>query len=142
MTVLVTATGFTEDSAYETALTGSNITVVIATSSDPSSWNTNPPGTPPGYQGFLKAYHQLELPNDDLLDGYAIMHHDALAATAQAIRLAAQSTSTPAPTPKDIANQFGLLNLAYPVQGASGTLSFPSEQGRATGQPILIQQIK
>jgi len=144
LTVLVGATGFAEASAYAETLASSNVKVVVATSSDSTSWATNQPGTdtPPGYSAFLKAYHERGFPNDDLLDGYAIVHHDALATAAQAIRLAAQGTPTHPPTPEDVAGQFGRLNLAYAVQGASGTLSFPSEDGRATGQPIPLEQIK
>jgi hypothetical protein len=142
LTVLVGATGFAEADAYAGTLAMSNIKVVVATSSDSASWGRNQPGTPPGYPAFLAAYHNRGFPDDDLLDGYAIVHHDALATAAQAIRLAAQGTPTHAPTPEDVDGQFGRLNLAYVVQGASGTLSFPPEGGRATGQPIPIEQIK
>jgi len=142
LTVLTGATGYAEADAYANTLASSNVKVVVATSSDSASWGTNEPGTPPGYAAFLTAYHDRGFTDDDLLDGYAIVHHDALATAAQAIRLAALGTPTHAPTPEDVAGQFGRLNLAYTVQAASGTLSFPPEGGRVTGQPLPLEQIK
>jgi hypothetical protein len=88
LTVLVGATGFAEANAYADTLASSNVKVLVATSADSASWGRNQPGTPPGYPAFLTAYHDRGFLDDDLLDGYAIVHHDALATAAQAIRLA------------------------------------------------------
>jgi ABC-type branched-subunit amino acid transport system substrate-binding protein len=133
LTILTVTSGFPSvlDSVRGT-LQDSNVKVVVATSSDSSS---------PGYPDFLHAYQNSGFHEEDL-DGYAIEHHDALATTAQAIRLATQPTQLP--TPEDVAVQLGNLNLSYAVRGASGTLSFQPQGGRATrapGQPIPIKQI-
>jgi hypothetical protein len=143
LTVLVGATGFATAQDYEETLSSNNVKVIYATSSDSLSWGKNEPGTPAGYPAFLEAYHGRGFVDDaDLLDGYAIAHHDALATAAQAIRLAALGRQTQAPNPADVTGQFGHLNLAYAVSAASGTLSFPSEGGRATGRPIPIKQFR
>ncbi len=139
LTVLVGATGFAAAADYQTTLEKGNVTVVYATSSDSASWNHPGPGAPPGYAAFLSAYRQLGFPDADLTDGYAICHHDALVTAAQAVRLAAQGR--PTPTPQDVATQLGNLNLANAVPAASGTLSFSSSGGRASGQPIPIKRI-
>jgi hypothetical protein len=142
LTVVIVAIAAADAQAYANTLTSSNVKVVAATSADSASWGRNEPGTPEGYPAFLAAYHDRGFVDDaDLIDSYAIAHHDALATVAQAIRLASLGTQTHAPNPEDVAGQFGRLNLAYVVRAASGTLSFPSEGGRATGRPILIKQI-
>jgi hypothetical protein len=140
------ATGFIGlRNAVQGILPGSNIMVVVATSSDSSSWSQNEPGTPPGYAAFLAAYRATKFGDDpDSLDGYNIAHHDALATAAKAINLAAEARPTQAPTPEDVAVQLGNLNLSNAVYAASGTLSFRPEGGRASralGQSILIRQI-
>lgn len=142
LTVVIVATAAAEAQAYANTLTSSNVKVIAATSADSTSWGRNEPGTPPGYPAFLAAYHDRGFVDDaDMMDNYAIAYHDALVTAAQAIRLASLGTQTRAPNSEDVAGQFGRLNLAYVVRAASGTLSFPSEGGRATGQPIPIKQI-
>jgi ABC-type branched-subunit amino acid transport system substrate-binding protein len=137
LTVLTASTGFPALRDYEKTVAGSNIRVVVAT------WPE--PGTSPGYAAFLAASHDRGFVGDtDLVDGYAIAHHDALATATQAIRLASLGTQTHTPNPEDVAGQFGHLNLAYVVRAASGTLSFPPEGGRASRVPdqsISITQI-
>jgi ABC-type branched-subunit amino acid transport system substrate-binding protein len=146
LTIVTAATGFIGlRNAVQGILPGSNIMVVVATSSDSSSWSQNEPGTPPGYAAFLAAYRATKFGDDpDSLDGYNIAHHDALATAAKAINLAAEARPTQAPTPEDVAVQLGNLNLSNAVYAASGTLSFRPEGGRASralGQSILIRQI-
>jgi hypothetical protein len=95
-----------------------------------------------GYPAFLAAYHDNGFINDDdLLDNYAIAHHDALVTAAQAIRIACNGTQPRAPSPEDMAGQFGCLNLAYVVHAAGGTLSFQPEGGRAIGRSVPIRLI-
>jgi hypothetical protein len=143
LTVLTAATGgFTTTQEYDNTLASNNIKFVVATASDSSSWGKNEPGTPPGYPAFLTAYRDRGFVNDaDLLDGYAIAHHDALATAVKAIRLAAMDRQTQAPNSEDVASRFGQLNLAHAVPAASGTLSFTPEGGRAADQAIPIKQI-
>jgi ABC-type branched-subunit amino acid transport system substrate-binding protein len=136
LTILTATSGFPSvlDSVQQ-VLQGSNVRVVVATSADTSS---------PGYPDFLKAYQASGFKEEDL-DGYTIEHHDALATAAQAIRLAAQGKPTQPPTPEDVAVQLGNLNLSYAVRGASGTLSFQPQGGRAHRPPdqslLPIKQI-
>ncbi|MGH3856751.1 MAG: hypothetical protein ACRDR6_25355 [Pseudonocardiaceae bacterium] len=148
LTVLTVTTGFDglRDSIQGT-LPGSNVTVVVATTSDPESWRKNEPSAPPGYATFLTAYQARGFSGDpDSLDGYAIGYHDALATAAQATRLAAQGRPTQVPTPQDVAIQLGNLNLSSAVPAASGTLSFGLQNGgrasRPPNQPIPIRQIQ
>jgi hypothetical protein len=142
LTVFVVATAAADARAFARTFASANIRIIAATSSDSLSWGRNEPGTPPGYPAFLAAYHDRGFVDDDgLLDNYAIGHHDALVIAAQAIRLASLGTQTRAPSPEDVAGQFGHLNRAYTVLAAGGTLSFQPEGGRATGRSILIQQI-
>jgi ABC-type branched-subunit amino acid transport system substrate-binding protein len=146
LTVVAATTGFAglRDSV-QGILPGSNVMVVVASSSDSSSWGKNEPGTPPGYAAFLAAYQATRFGDDpDSLDGYNIAHHDALATAAKAINLAAVARPTQAPNPEDVAVQLGNLNLSHAVPAASGTLNFRPEGGRASRAPdqsIPIKQI-
>jgi hypothetical protein len=143
LTVVVVSTAAADARVYANALTSSNINIIAATPSDSADWVKSEPRTPPGFPAFLASYHERGFVDDaELLDDYAIAHHDALATAAQAIRLASLGTQTRAPTPEDVAGQFGRINLAYAVVAASRTLSFPPEGGRATGDAITILQIK
>jgi hypothetical protein len=145
LAVLLASTGLfnaTED--YTNDLKNSNITIIHASASDSAGWGMNVDGTPTGYPPFLDAYHMYVSGDDnDLADGYAIAHHDAVVTTAQAIRLTASSIPTKIPDAPNVAsNGLALLNLEYQVLAASGTLSFSSEGGRADGRDIPIRQIK
>ena len=142
LAVLTTSAGFNISPDQVRLLRSANVTIVGAASLDPTGWGKNEAGTPPGYGKFLTTYHSNGFLDDaDLADGYAIAHHDALVTAAQAIRLAAQERPAHLPNPQDVISGFGLLSLAYAVPAASGTLTFPPEGGRATGQTISIQQI-
>ena len=143
LTVLTASTGFTISPDHTRLLKSANVTVIYATSSDPAGWGKNVAGTPPGYAAFLAAYHASGFLDDaDLIDGYAIAHHDALATAARAIRLAVQARPAAPPNPEDVSSSgFGHLSLAYAVPAATGVLIFPPEGGRATGRSIPIEQI-
>ncbi len=135
LTILAATTAFPYTfKSVQQIIHGSNVKVIVATSADPIA---------PGYPDFLKAYQTLRLKEEDI-DGYTIEHHDALATAAKAVRLAAQGRPTQLPTAQDVTVQLGNLNLSYAVPGASGTLSFQPQGGRATrppGQSIPIKQI-
>lgn len=135
LTVLVATSAFPSVlESVQQVIRGIDVKVVVATSADPAA---------PGYPDFLKAYQTLGFKEEDI-DGYTIEHHDALATAAKAIRLAAQGRPTQLPTAQDVTVQLGNLNLSYAVPGASGTLSFQPQGGRATrppGQSIPIKQI-
>jgi ABC-type branched-subunit amino acid transport system substrate-binding protein len=136
LTVLTATSAFPSVlESVQQVIQGSNVKVVVATSADPAA---------SGYPDFLKAYQTLGFKEEDI-DGYTIEHHDALATAAKAIRLAAQGRPTQLPTAQDVTVQLGNLNLSYAVPGASGTLSFQPQGGRATrppGQSIPIKQIR
>ncbi len=135
LTVLVATSAFHSVlESVQQVIQGINVKVVVATSADPAA---------SGYPDFLKAYQTLGFKEEDI-DGYTIEHHDALATAAKAIRVAAQGRPTQLPTAQDVTVQLGNLNLSYAVPGASGTLSFQPQGGRATrppGQSIPIKQV-
>jgi hypothetical protein len=141
LTVLTASVGsFASPQSYSSILESGDITLVYAS----SSGFLDEVDAPPGYARFVAAYHEYASGDDaDLTDGYAIAHHDALVTAAQAIRLATSSPPTRIPGPAQVASDgFGRLDLAYEVPAASGTLRFPPEGGRATGQVITINTIE
>lgn len=139
LTVVIADTGFAPTPDLRNTLKVGKIAVLVAAASDSVGWAKAEPGTPPGYANFLAAYRDHGFADEDLVDGYAIANHDALAAAVSAIRLAAEGKPTQSLTPEDIATQFGQLSLANKVAAASGTLSFPAEGGRATGGAIPVE---
>jgi len=140
ITVLVGATGFNAAQQYAEVLNKGNVTVLYATSADAPAWIGGEPGTPEGFEDFAESFRSKGFAESSLADGYAIMHHDALASAASAIGLAAQGR--PVPTAQDVDTQFSNLSLASTVRAASGTLSFPDAAiGRAVGKVIPIRQI-
>ena len=140
LTILVGATGFDAAREYEKLIEDANLTVVYATSADAPTWTTARAGTPLGFGRFLGEFRARGFDDRGLADGYAIMYHDAVASAAVAIRLAAQSDRIP--KARDVDTQFNNVALAYPVYGASGTLSFAaSPDGRAAGKLIPLRQI-
>lgn len=145
LAMLVGSTGFANAERYEDVLENTNMTVVNASSSDSLTWSQHPTddGTPEGFVKFVTAYQEYASGvTDSLADGYAIAHHDALASAAQAIRLAAGNVPTLIPDSHNVASHgFGHLSLAHQVIAASGTLTFPPENGRPTGRRIPIRQI-
>ncbi|MEV0612660.1 hypothetical protein AB0I81_04980 [Nonomuraea sp. NPDC050404] len=137
LTVLAAATGFASTDVYVPTLKEGNVSVVYATSADSEGWQSGVTGQPAGFQDFLKAYrhHGFGLP--DLRDGMAIAHHDELAVLAMVARM-----GPAVPRAADIPPQFGNLQLAHVVRGASGELSFPTEEGgRAVGRMIPVKQL-
>ena len=76
-------------------------------------------------------------------DGYAIMHHDALATAVTAIRLASSPTDGgQSVTAADVGSQLLNLNSAYKVRGGSGTLIFSSRrEGNAGNKPVPIVSV-
>ncbi|MFC5829726.1 ABC transporter substrate-binding protein [Nonomuraea insulae] len=137
LTVLAAATGFASTDPYTKDLEEGNVSVIYATSGDGEDWPKERSDPPDGFGFFQTAYRGHGFPSDDLKDGMAMAHHDALAVLAVAARL-----GPPVPKPADVAAQFGNLVLAYAARGASGDLSFPTMAlGRAVGRVIPIKQI-
>lgn len=114
------------DPAVVDKLREARITVLDASATDATEWNQRSAanGTPAGYTAFLDYHHRMGFRQEDLTDGYVIMHHDALAAAVTAVRLAAESQPR-LPSPGDVFLQLSnLRNTDQPVPGASGNLTF------------------
>lgn len=133
--MLAAATGFASADTYKDTLARGNVTVIYATSADSEGWLKGP--APPTYEAFRTSYARQGFPEQDLINGMAIAHHDALAVLAAAARL-----GPPVPTAADVAAQFSNLVLAFAVRGAQGELGFPADAGgRAVGRGIPIRQL-
>jgi hypothetical protein len=140
LAVLVGATGFAGATEYVNRLDDGKITVIYASSADAPAWSDGRADPPEGFKAFLDQFHGRGFADASLLDGYAIMYHDAMASAARATKLAAQGKETP--TPADVDVQFGNLTHAYAVRAASGTLSFAERaDGRASGKPVVYRQL-
>jgi hypothetical protein len=140
LTIMVGATGLSSVRQDIQNLRNRNITVIYASSADPA-WVNDPNGRPDYYTDFLAAYQQhVGLTPGALDDGYALMHHDALAAAVTAIRLASPATGTPIDvTPANVGSQLLNLNNEYTVPGGSGTLTFSSRRGGNAGnKPVPV----
>ncbi|MEU0883365.1 hypothetical protein ABZ345_32565 [Lentzea sp. NPDC005914] len=92
---------------------------------------------PEGYRAFheyLTRNARAFISEDELADGYAILHHDALAAATWAIRLAAEEKPATGNPPDPGAVALSMINMHGddPVPAASGTLAFDD---RSEGWP-------
>jgi len=120
-------------SEREQQLSGANLTVVHAGTSDAEGWGRNVEGTPQQYRDFLMAFKGLGFDGKNLVDGQAIQMHDALRTAAQAVQLATPVDSSPSAA--KVRGVLLNLNGVYQVPGAGGTLSFsPSQPG--AGDPL------
>jgi hypothetical protein len=139
LAVLVGSATMAAAQQYVKTLEDGNVTLIYVGASNPLAWAQDPTLRPPDYPAFLTAYQNNHFNPGNLTDGHAISQHDAFVTAARAARLAAQAT--PVPTPQDVAAQFGHLNLAYTIRGATGRLSFPPDGGRSTGRTLTLNQI-
>jgi hypothetical protein len=148
LTILAAATGFASAQRFRPVVDDAKIDVFFASPANPPAWtaadrrvpdNVGAP-VPGGFADFLESYKAHGFPVADLNDGMAIAHYDALATSARAIRMG-QNDDRP-PRPVDVAQRFSRLVLAFKVDGASGTLSFPeTAKGRAVERFIPIVQL-
>jgi hypothetical protein len=148
LTVLTAATGFASARRFRPVIDHAKLDVFFASPANPAAWTSvdaRVPGSvgapvPAGFTEFLRSYKAHGFPVEDLNDGMAIAHHDALATAARAIRLGTDDHEPPSRA--DLHDRFSRLVLAFKVNGASGTLSFPkTAQGRAVGRFIPIVQL-
>jgi hypothetical protein len=140
LAVLVCTTGFHAAQEYSDVLDRGNVTVISSSSADDPAWVKGMNDTPEGFSKFLSAYRDRGFADASLIDGYAIMYHDALATAAQATRLATLGSTIPQPAEVDV--QFGNLTGAYTVRAASGTFSFADRpDGRARGKVVVYRQV-
>ncbi|GGK04752.1 hypothetical protein GCM10010123_38380 [Pilimelia anulata] len=143
LVVLVAATGFQAGDRYRDMLRRANLALLEATSTDHEQWSAARPGSagaPDDYPEFAAGWRARRYPEADLVDGYAMMYHDALATAARAIRLA-PGTTQPV-VPGDVGVQLNNLTLGSAVRGATGRLEFSAGgDGRAGKKWIVIKQL-
>ncbi|WP_410586294.1 hypothetical protein [Amycolatopsis sp. lyj-23] len=108
-------------------LLDAKVTIVAASSTDPEGWAEGI-AAPAQYNAFVSAFTtgSAGFPKADLADGYAIMHHDAVAAAVTAIH-SVYSQKQALPGPADIRDQL----TAYrdtPIRGAAGDFYWTEQQ--------------
>ncbi|MEC3975910.1 hypothetical protein [Amycolatopsis sp. H20-H5] len=138
---LVVATGVTGlvvvDSAKEGKLgeplttqdlKAARVTILAASSTDPESWRAAS-NKPAHYDKFREVFTtgRAGFPEADLSDGYAIMHHDAVAAAAVAIHAAFGDKGGELPSSVDVRNRLASFRDA-PIQGAAGEFYWTEQQ--------------
>lgn len=163
LTIMLGSTGLSSLRDEETVdlLKRHRIRVVYASSIDSDGWNGRADevlgneqedglpdvltGMPVGYPSFYQKLHALfstQEADDALVDGYAAMHHDAVATAVLATRQAARERKESVPTHKHVASALWKLNILGEVPAAGGTLSFsPEGLGWPSGKPIPILSI-
>ncbi|WP_415840348.1 ABC transporter substrate-binding protein, partial [Nocardiopsis gilva] len=144
LTVVFSVTGLSilkDEEALEKLKKG-NVTLVYASATDPD-WSENPDEAPEYFPAFLSAYTRFVGRDSDALDdGYAVMHHDAMATAVSAVRIA-QPVEGEGLRPMDVYDALLLLHTAHPVPGASGTLSFTQEgNGNPGGKVIPVIEVR
>ena len=141
LVILTGSTGLNIDKSVEQKMIDGRITLIDASSSDAVTWLTGaaaPAGFKPFHTEFIKAF-----PATDLLDGYALGHHDAVALVVEAIRNFAEQSPGSVVGGKDLHNQIINLNEAEnPFQAAGGDLTFDNQIGRwPHGKKIALIQV-
>ncbi|NUR61409.1 MAG: ABC transporter substrate-binding protein [Catenulispora sp.] len=140
ITLLTAGNNLGELNGQAPLLQSAGLTVVYATMADQAGWLAGGPGTPHHFPDFAKAFHDLGFPDVDLVDGGAIMSHDAVLAATQAARLAAQAMpqAQGVPNAADVLNQEVDMNTQFFVPGAGGDLSFTfhGDNGSLSSEPI------
>ena len=128
----------------DVALRNQKITVVYADATDPRGWVAGAADeTPQNFPEFQQAFEDLGFPVEHLDDGGAISYHDAVLTAVKASRIAARQRLGP-PGAADVRLQLLNLNTAFPVPGASGTLSFGDRNvrpGDPAGKPVPVLEV-
>jgi ABC-type branched-subunit amino acid transport system substrate-binding protein len=140
--VVTGATGLSSSSLSDAARV-SGISMIYSTSDNAAQWSKNEGLPPTGYRAFQETLQAQfrDQAEDAIVDGYAVMHHDAVLTMVHAIRTSVQPTerNTVVPEPKEVFSQITNLNGALAVPGASGTLSYSSVNlGRAEGKVVPV----
>jgi hypothetical protein len=141
LVILTGSTGLNLDKSIEREMVDSQITLIDASSSDPIAWQAGA-DAPAGFKSFRTEFLKY-FPATDLLDGYALGHHDAVALVTEAIRNFAEQSPGSVVAGKDVHNQIINLNEAdHPFQAASGDLIFDDEPGRwPHGKKIALIEV-
>ncbi|MGH3696894.1 MAG: hypothetical protein ACRDRX_23425 [Pseudonocardiaceae bacterium] len=125
-----------------------NITLRYTGLAHPSTWSDQQrflPASTRIFQQNCDTCFTRAFPGEQLDDGAAIVGYDALLVAIRAIRSGvSQQTNSPmdpaALTPGAMLQQLFRINVAAPVNGASGPIGF-DEQGKPTAKPIPILQL-
>lgn len=141
LVILTGSTGLNLDKSVEDKMIEGRITLIDASSSSPVTWQNGtdaPGGFAAFHAGFIKAF-----PATDLLDGYALGHHDAVALVVEAVRNFAEQSPGSIVGGKDVHNQIINLNEAdHPFQAAGGDLTFDNAAGHwPHGKKIALIQV-
>lgn len=126
ITIATGATGLRDlhsDTELAKILEQHRISILDATAAAPIDWAEGR-DAPRGYPRFEQFFtDRITRDKSQLTDGYAIMHHDAMATVVWATRLASEELAN-RPNGKDVALSLANLNGTKPVPGASGDLRF------------------
>jgi hypothetical protein len=110
-------------------LHNANLRIIDATSIDMVEWGRTGQQypVPPNYEAFHRSYRGMGLAEGDLIDGYVVGHHDALAVAVFAARQAAENLDRP-PSAGDVLLQLkNLRGTDNPVPAAGGDLTFGTD---------------
>ncbi|MBB6171535.1 ABC-type branched-subunit amino acid transport system substrate-binding protein [Nocardiopsis mwathae] len=138
LTLVFSVTGLSvlEDEEALAQLEDGNITIAYASATDPG-WSRDLDAAPEHFPAFLAAYEDFSgRSGDALADGYAVMHHDAMATAVGAIRIA-QPAEGQELLPSHVLDALLLLQTEHSVPGASGTLSFSQTRGGNPGGKVI-----
>ena len=143
LTIMTTAITQPFVSAYEQKLRAEKIRIIYASPVDVVSWSTRRADRPSGYPAFASAYRNLISEKSfpvNILDGFAIMHHDAFTAAAAAIHRAVNvNWPLHAPSAAEVCMELTRPYGANSVEGAGGKLAF-SKFGSPEGRLVPVIQ--
>ncbi|MEU5695905.1 hypothetical protein [Actinosynnema sp. NPDC020468] len=107
-------------------LAEAGVTLLAASSTDVAAWEQGV-RRPSGYPEFRALFTgEFGFPVTDMLDGYAVMHYDAVAVTAEAARKSYSETNR-LPSPQDVRNNLYSFGENPPLIGASGSYRWVEE---------------
>ena len=140
LTIVYAATGITGDAELHRDLDDGNLDLAMASSTHPG-WGRGDVAPPAGFDGFHETFvERIDADPERLDDGYAIMHHDAVAVAVHAVRLALEEVGGERlPTPEEVRNQLYYLHGAMAVSGAGGDLEYVAgREGNPLGKPVPV----
>jgi ABC-type branched-subunit amino acid transport system substrate-binding protein len=128
---------FTDE--FEHTVRDGLVKIHFASNTDAEGWTASRAEQAPGYEPFHRIFvDQLGFREEDLRNGYSIMHHDAMMTAVWAIRLAPLQAHG-VPVREDVFQMLKALHGVNAIPAASGTLSFTDASGWPSGKLIPIQ---
>ncbi|KPC59707.1 hypothetical protein [Streptomyces chattanoogensis] len=142
LTLLTGATGaFQQAQDRRGLLTKSRISVLDVSSAHPSLWLKGQ-HAPRGFPAFHDSMKALGFRETVLVDGYAIMHHDAVLTAVWATRNVTAHTGDETPDINDVYHELTNLNHTTSVPAAGGQLSFDdASHGWPHNKPVPLIRI-